>query len=640
MKANERLLRAIGAVDDEKLALADELKEQAQAKSRAESRTRRMPFWTPMAAGFAAIAVAAAAMLYFLAPGGEVADPEHPDTSANLAALSAMCRRAEAHHAELMAHVEDGRILAGSVVTARAISSWVSPTHADGVRFLDDGSTVGISIFYAFYTLEVLEVHSGAFRAGDIIEVDDIRYSSYEPAKLSEGGEYLLFIGTAFGHVTRNTHRESGERDFHLLISFCKVGECNCEPPDTPEFSFIGTVENRYGGLVVVGDDGSVFHLPDAPAVMSPFSSYLPPADFVIEIHVGDRIMVLYNGEIFYSYPGMFGGVSAIHLMSRDWAGYFAPPVPPVPDFGVIGNTPGNLISSGWTADYGGQVFFYSYNVVDEGIYSMNADGSNRRRIYTADGRFALRGMNIVGGRLFFASNGVRSMNLDGSDMRVLLDDAGVYALCVADDNIFFIRQVEVDDDYRHDIDRNFIYTMKTDGSGLTRLAAVDERCRDYLFAAGGRLYWRNGSMNPDGSDYRIYGRDSERYYAEICVLGEIGGRIYYLDLTVTDDEHYTHLYSMNIDGSDRRQVSDIEMWNNRDVHVTPDGVYFASRDLRYLRFMNLDGSGVRTLADGGYYAAISMMGGRLVVYHTTRANSSMFRHTMNLDGSNIRPLD
>jgi hypothetical protein len=290
-----------------------------------------------------------------------------------------------------------------------------------------------------------------------------------------------------------------------------------------------------------------------------------------------------------------------------------------IPEILEIGNTPGNMVNQGLVAMNGEKIYFI--DSIHAGIYSMDLDGSNRRRLFDADEDYALNGINVINDRVFFINNGINSISTDGTDLMQLSDDYNIYSLYVVDDNLYYTIQKGYS---------NYIYTMKADGSGNKRLGDIG-MLREYLFVAEDRIFWANGSMRLDGSDVQIYSEINGWFNA----LNVINGR---LICHRTDDvEEGKFLYSMNIDGSDRVRISDIPMGANPwGINVTDNSIYFTTGDNNAFHVMNLDGSNPRKLNDG--FTGNIYVGADVIVYYFAPGlNQLLTKHIMDIGGSNNR---
>jgi hypothetical protein len=163
-----------------------------------------------------------------------------------------LCVKYEEHYTKLMAYVEEDWVISGSVISARIIDSWVSRVHADGVTMLPDGTYVGVSIYFLYYTVEVLEVYEGnfGFNVGDIIEVDSSIVKTDgsstlpddENPELTNGNEYTMFLATVWANALRPQGYGSVQH-IHQLNNFCEVGKCICDSTQSTE-----TPQTAFGG--------------------------------------------------------------------------------------------------------------------------------------------------------------------------------------------------------------------------------------------------------------------------------------------------------------------------------------------------------------------------------------------------------
>jgi hypothetical protein len=304
------------------------------------------------------------------------------------------------------------------------------------------------------------------------------------------------------------------------------------------------------------------------------------------------------------------------------------------------GNTQGNLVNYGRAVAYGDKIYF-----AHGGIYSMNLDRSN---IQLIPGTYGIDGsINIVGGRIYFGEvyqNGIYtdvrlvSTDLNGNDRKALTTGNIIGWFCVAGDDIFFLNEA------------GGISTVKTDGSGERKLNPQKDGFQhigytSHLFVAGDRIYWSNGSMKTDGTDYIEYGNpfdfsSSFTTYEDGTVVYGVNNQVY-IHGVFNDRIYYKHgerLYTMNIDGSDRRRHSDQMMGY---INITEDKIYFTEvsapvngidRSTNHLYVMNHDGSNKRRLSSRRVSAP--SIAGDWIFFTSSR------RYTVKIDGTGERRID
>ncbi|MDF2532757.1 MAG: hypothetical protein K0Q65_2338, partial [Clostridia bacterium] len=193
-----------------------------------------------------------------------------------------------------------------------------------------------------------------------------------------------------------------------------------------------------------------------------------------------------------------------------------------------------------------GDRIYYSNWDDDSTLYSMNTDGSDRKRMNGDNPLY----MNVVGDRIYYSGNlsgskGIYSVKTDGTD-RIKLTDDSPYRMTVADGWVY----------YNNENDDTKLYAIRTDGSDRHKL--TDDSGLS-INVVDNRIYYKNGkenkiySINTDGSDRKLLSNDS----AEWLVVGD--SRIYY---TITG----ANIYSMNIDGGDKRLLADLHSSMYKDV--------------------------------------------------------------------------
>lgn len=127
------------------------------------------------------------------------------------------------------------------------------------------------------------------------------------------------------------------------------------------------------------------------------------------------------------------------------------------------------------------------------------------------------------------------------------------------------------------DGERRTIYRMNTDGSGLESLAS----CEDLWYMT---------------------------IYKDV---------VYYVNY---ENDQYA-IVSMNPDGTDSRMI---RKYNASDLCIAEDKIFFAERDTRYLYSMNLDGSDVRQL-NSTYSRCLNYMNGQLYYYSSKESGRNVY---------------
>ena len=307
----------------------------------------------------------------------------------------------------------------------------------------------------------------------------------------------------------------------------------------------------------------------------------------------------------------------------------------------AVGNTSGNLRNFGLVAMHGDRIIFTDiYNSQTEirgGLYSMNLDGSDINKL-SYDMAISL---NVIGDRILYLNMtgglGIYSINSDGSGRRRISRSPGfstehAMSINVVGDRIFFVDQLSY----------HRIYSMNFDGDDIQRIS--DEESVFSINVADGRIfftkfYWRDEfqfvfipvgfySMNIDGSDIR---RLSE--YPMVRIIN-VDDYIFFIN---TGDEGNL-LYSMNTDGSNKRRLSDSSVFS---FNVADNRIFFTNADnfsnpYNYsgIYSMNFDGSDKRSLSD--FFASYINIGGDRIFFLSTGDRL----YSMNFDGSDVRPLN
>jgi len=185
----------------------------------------------------------------------------------------------------------------------------------------------------------------------------------------------------------------------------------------------------------------------------------------------------------------------------------------------------------------------YWYTSTTGVVYSMNLDGSDLRRLTDDE----IGSLSVDGNRIFYSTfgpdtdSGIFSMNLDGND-RQLIDDMGaVRKMIVASDQILYICW-----------SRRELFFMNKDGTNRQGLSRQElSYCEIGIYVVRSRIFYRNSngvisSMNIDGSNRRMLGETTD---AGIMTVS--GNSIYYA--------FQDGIYSMSLNGNNQRRLFDIE---------------------------------------------------------------------------------
>lgn len=262
-----------------------------------------------------------------------------------------------------------------------------------------------------------------------------------------------------------------------------------------------------------------------------------------------------------------------------------------------------------------GEMIYYTNSYDNGSLYSMNANGSNNRklnddwtlwfyvsgdRIYYKNGNDGMKiyvmntdgsgyqklndddsnSINVIGDRIYYSNTDddftLYSMNTDGSDRKKLNDDNPLY-MNVIDDRIYYSGELG---------GSKGIYSVKTDGTDKIKL--TDDNIYQ-MIVADGWVYYNN-----ENDDYKLYairtdGSDRRKLSDDYALsMNVVDDRIYY-----TDGNEW-NIYSINTDGSDKKLLSeDSADWlvaSNSRIYYTMTGANIYS--------MNIDGSDKQLIAD------------------------------------------
>ena len=180
------------------------------------------------------------------------------------------------------------------------------------------------------------------------------------------------------------------------------------------------------------------------------------------------------------------------------------------------------------------------------------------------------------------------------------------------------------------------IYKIKTDGSGKQKLNNATNSQLFYINVVDNRIYyvnWSNGndsdtnhlySMNTDGSDNKQIGKN---YVGSIYVVGD---RIFYINW-----HDNGCLYSMKIDGNDNKKLSNdsmvciVNVANNRIYYETGDGKNY------FTYSMKTDGSDKKQLCNE---RAVDINVAKNLIYYSSQNNDYIC--SMKTDGSDKKQLN
>jgi uncharacterized delta-60 repeat protein len=290
------------------------------------------------------------------------------------------------------------------------------------------------------------------------------------------------------------------------------------------------------------------------------------------------------NGKIAYAYTRT---INEVHSINADGSNEI--------------NLPGFDVTQVWSPD-GNRIAFMR----DNGIYVMNADGSNRTRITNPQASYDRH----------------PSWSPDGSK------------IVFSRHRIFDIFSTESESE---------IYVMNADGSNQTRLGNSTDDYDPSWSPGGTKILFMRGFvifvMNPDGSNQTQltdWGNDQPSWSPD-------GKRIVFTDARHAD--HY-EIYVMNADGSNKTRITNNQT-RDREPAWSPDGSLIAFAryqspndwNTEEIYVMKPDGSNQTRLTNNqaGDYAPAWSRDGRIVFTTNQVFNSQIY--VVNLDGTGRRNL-
>lgn len=269
-----------------------------------------------------------------------------------------------------------------------------------------------------------------------------------------------------------------------------------------------------------------------------------------------------------------------------------------------VGNTIANIRNYGYTAEQSGVVYFVapSENGEQIAIYKTDKDKVDPKELIKGD--WQIYGLNVVKDYIFFIAltnaevensstisanedilnNKIYRMKTDGTDLQVINSNEfhdKCYDIYVIKDKIYYIG-----------VDAN-IWTMNFDGSEKTKIN--DDKTgylgitQDYIIlnvekgefdSSTGLPVYETCIMNIDGTNKKVL--NGERLYS----VNIVGDYIYYIDLD-------KFVYKIKIDGTDNVKISDaIEAYN---MNIINNKIFYIdfidNTEKTAIYSMNLDGS-------------------------------------------------
>lgn len=266
----------------------------------------------------------------------------------------------------------------------------------------------------------------------------------------------------------------------------------------------------------------------------------------------------------------------------------------PPNEYGVIGNSAGNLNNGGLFCEKNGKVYFS--NIYDGGsLYSMNPDGSDKKKLNStkstqinADRDFIYYyGQNLgkqPGLGYVRATTGIYRTKLNGKST-TSLKQVPVFNLQLIDNNLYFL------------------YTPKNSGGCLSKIS------RDKKTVSSVTTYVLNPSCAEDGTiyyngtkdDHYLYALNTRTNQAECLYNGNVwnpvkqGNYIYFMDVS----SNY-RLCRLNLSENVVEILTEerVELYNVNEVYIYYQN---AADENAAIKRMYLDGSGVETIMAGVY---------------------------------------
>lgn len=272
-----------------------------------------------------------------------------------------------------------------------------------------------------------------------------------------------------------------------------------------------------------------------------------------------------------------------------------------------VGNTIANIRNYGYTAEQGGIVYFVAPSKDGKQISIYKTDKSKVEPKELIKGEWEVYSLNVVKDYIFFialtddeveksatlsvedsSNNKIYRMKTDGTDLQVINSNEfhdKCYEIYVIKDKIYYIG-----------VDAN-IWRMNLDGSEKTKInndrTGYLGLTEDYIIlniekkqeksedvASSAAPVYETCIMNIDGTDKKVL--NGERLYS----INIVGDYIYYIDLNKS-------VYKIKIDGTDNVKISDdiqaynMNIINNRIFYVD----YVSNTEKTAIYSMNLDGS-------------------------------------------------
>lgn len=239
----------------------------------------------------------------------------------------------------------------------------------------------------------------------------------------------------------------------------------------------------------------------------------------------------------------------------------------------IYGNTPGNIINGGFAAQQGNWIY-YQNTVNGTVLYKVMGNGKGGMLLCNT----VPNNINVVGDWVYFSDpskGGIYKVTTDGSGLSLISDSKVTpTSMIVVGDWIY----------YNDEGNNNFLYKMKTDGTGKTQLTSVIANC---INVDGDWIYFENDNdhqtiykIKTDGSDLTKVCSDSTE---DMVVSNDW---IYYNTIWTSSDS----MYKIETDGTSRTRLLTKDVYQ---INVVGDSIYYLSGDSvdnLNLYSMSLDG--------------------------------------------------
>ncbi len=290
----------------------------------------------------------------------------------------------------------------------------------------------------------------------------------------------------------------------------------------------------------------------------------------------------------------------------------------------TVGNTPSNSAQWGRVAAQGNWVY-YSNSNYNHYLYKMRKDGSEKQ-ILTKD---TALGINVVGEWIYYTNEdrsgagGLYKIRIDGSQ-KTKIDPSINYFVHVANGWIYTsnrftdrkIYKMKTDgtektlicSDSCNDIciignwiyytnrDDNFVYKIRTDSSGKTKVHNEFTGCE--MAADGSTIVttdlYEYFKINTDGSGFLGYKEDNKQK----SFLNANNGWVYFIEHDFnSQDTEVSAFYKMRYDTSEKTKILDLDFKNHANffINVAGDWLYFPNdNDGDYLYRIKTDGKNLQ----------------------------------------------